>query len=157
MGSQAYLKSCTWSLNTRVVPRKEKWTIDNAMSLAMIDLPSDYTSKMAGRLSNMVTTAYDMIGRAQLKAIYAQTNAPIAPMTSETEIEFGVVDERPLLMIPVRVWLPSGLNTPCPTIWIWTEAAGKSKKWLRYGTANQRCYQAGPTRGPAFRQPCGTL
>ena len=97
------------------------------MSLAFGDLPSEFASKMAGRLSNIVTTAYDKIGRAQLKAIYAQINAPISPMTVNLRQALGWWLKY-LLMAPEKVWLPSSLSTPRPTIWVWTDAAGKSKK-----------------------------
>ena len=47
----------------------------------MVDFPFGCTSKMAGRLPMIVTIVYGKIGRAQLKAILAQTNAPIAQIT----------------------------------------------------------------------------
>ena len=122
LGARVQVDFALWAVSTQVAEEKAAcWSEDVLEALASDSLPSGPASKMAGRFSFAVTTAYDRVGRAYIRPLHRQSHSP-----------------RPRLAPDLRqslLWWLSYL-TARPTRWffpgrqrdhavMWTDASGE--------------------------------
>ena len=127
LGSELMLDWYRRRLYTRLEPTKaEKWS---RILLAVVStgrLPAHQSLKMAGRLSSAVTSAHDRIGRAFVKPFYAQA-FDLYPSASRLLVAAATWWYDFLIHTPPKAW--DVLCTARPLVWVWTDAAGKSR-WI---------------------------
>ena len=115
------------AVSTCIDPCKAKrWCDQLKLLIQAQQIHPDVASKFAGRLSCVVTTATDRVGRAFVKPFYAQTNAPLPHMSVQLTnaatwwVQYLAAGHRCSRSVN---------QLSRPTVMMWSDAAGASR-WL---------------------------